>query len=293
MTFRTTLFSIIVGTCVGIICIPMMLFAQTAGQTQQVWNPNSETFFTVPGSWVLQGGNWNVLKVVLNPVTNSWIYVPTSWITVSPGAEPAPVVVVQTQKITNPNTGQVMIVPASWNTTGGNWNALQPVRNPITGSWIYVPAGWVIPPTQNPTNNDPLGVTPTTGGQVPGASSDPLNPGGNTGPTIVTTTFPPVDSGTLVIPITSNNRTIRDLLNMGTGTLNVLFPILISLATIVFMISIIGVLSNSENEQKRGKAKDIMLWAIFALFVMISMWGIVRVFSNTAGFQFGLPQLSA
>lgn len=192
-----------------------------------------------------------------------------------------------TQPVLNQQTNTMMTVPASWDVTSGNWNATQSVLNPVTGAWITVPAGWVIPLSQ--TNDDPLDVTPGTPDQVPGASSDPLNvppPGSSTGGTITTTT----NTG-ITVSTAPDGRTVRDIVNLGIRFLNTLVPVLIALATVVFMASVVGILSNTGNEEKRSQIKQYMLWSLFALFVLISAWGLVAIFSSTFAFQFGLPQL--
>ncbi|MCF7831853.1 MAG: pilin [Candidatus Pacebacteria bacterium] len=281
-----------ISLVIGIfLCVPLLVFGQqTNPATQQVFNPNINVTISVPSSWVINSDNWSSLKMVLNPVTNSWMYVPVSWVINGTASTTGPVVTLQTQQVGNPITGGTLVIPASWNITNNNWSAIRPVYNPVTGSWINVPDSWVIPPMQNNSSNDPF--TPGTPGQVPGASSDPLNPGASQ-TTIQTTSFTPDNTGSSMVTMHSGNRTIRDLLNRATGVLNRTFPILISLATIVFMISIIGLLTNSDNQEKKSQAKNVLIGSIFALFIMISIWGLVFFLSGTFGFEFGLPQLSA
>lgn len=69
-------------------------------------------------------------------------------------------------------------------------------------------------------------------------------------------------------------------------------PLLFSLAVVMFIWGIIQYFLNAENEEKRKKGKSFMLWGIIALFVMISMWGLVGVLSNTFGTKTLIPQLS-
>ena len=64
------------------------------------------------------------------------------------------------------------------------------------------------------------------------------------------------------------------------------------LATVSFIWGIIQYFLNAENEEKRKKGKQFMLWGIIALFVMVSVWGLVGVLSNTFGTKTLIPQLS-
>ncbi len=191
-----------------------------------------------------------------------------------------------TQQVLNPLTNTTLTIPASWNVSAGNWSSLQPAFNPITNTWIQVPLGWVIPPSvqTNPINPNNW-VIPTTPGTVPGASSDPLNPG--------TTTTTSTASTTLGAPITDGNKTIAKILGSATTIIQSLLPVLIALATIIFIISIIMMIKDDDSEEKRTQAKKVMIQSIFALFILISAWGIVAILSATFGFEFGLPVLSA
>lgn len=69
-------------------------------------------------------------------------------------------------------------------------------------------------------------------------------------------------------------------------------PLLFTLATVGFIWGIIQYFLNPDNEEKRKEGKNFMVWGLIALFVMVSMWGLVSVLSNT--FQTGnvvIPQL--
>lgn len=63
--------------------------------------------------------------------------------------------------------------------------------------------------------------------------------------------------------------------------LRLLVPIIFALTMIVFFWGIAQFILNAGNEQKRSEGKQIMVWGIIALFVMISVWGILRTLCNT------------
>lgn len=69
-------------------------------------------------------------------------------------------------------------------------------------------------------------------------------------------------------------------------------PLLFSLATVGFLWGIIQYFLNPDNEEGRKKGKSYMVWGLLALFVMISMWGLVGVLTKTFGIQTLIPQLS-
>lgn len=65
--------------------------------------------------------------------------------------------------------------------------------------------------------------------------------------------------------------------------INSLIPIVFGIALIVFFWGIAVFILNSGDVQKRDDGKKIMVWGIIALFVMVSVWGIVRVLLETFG----------
>ena len=73
---------------------------------------------------------------------------------------------------------------------------------------------------------------------------------------------------------------------------NSIIPLLFALAVASFLYGIIQYFLNPDNEEKRKKGKDYMIWGIVSLFVMISVWGLVAVIGNTFGIGTFIPQLS-
>lgn len=69
-------------------------------------------------------------------------------------------------------------------------------------------------------------------------------------------------------------------------------PLLFSLAVTGFIWGMVQFFLNPDNEEGRKKGKSFMIWGLIALFVMVSMWGLVGVISKTFGIQTLIPQLS-
>lgn len=63
--------------------------------------------------------------------------------------------------------------------------------------------------------------------------------------------------------------------------INSVVPMLVALAVIGFIYGIIKYFLNPDNEEKRKDGKSFMLWGIVTLFVMVSIWGLVGILSNT------------
>lgn len=58
-------------------------------------------------------------------------------------------------------------------------------------------------------------------------------------------------------------------------------PFLISLGLIIFIVGIVSYVKAGDDEEKRSQGRNMMLFGIIALFVMISAWGLVRIIHNS------------
>ncbi len=54
---------------------------------------------------------------------------------------------------------------------------------------------------------------------------------------------------------------------------NAVLPMLVALALVLFMIGVIKYIRHEGEHEKR----DMMIWSLVALFIMLSMWGIIRL----------------
>lgn len=70
-----------------------------------------------------------------------------------------------------------------------------------------------------------------------------------------------------------------------------IIPFLFILATVAFIWGVFQFYLNPENEEKRKKGKSFIIGGLIALFVMLSVWGIVKIFTGTFGLSNTIPQL--
>ncbi|OHA89450.1 MAG: hypothetical protein A3C70_02950 [Candidatus Zambryskibacteria bacterium RIFCSPHIGHO2_02_FULL_43_14] len=71
------------------------------------------------------------------------------------------------------------------------------------------------------------------------------------------------------------------------GTLvDLALPIVVGLALLAFFWGLVKFIFAQGNEESKADAKKIMLWGLIALFVMVSVWGLV----NFIGSAFGIGQ---
>ena len=89
-------------------------------------------------------------------------------------------------------------------------------------------------------------------------------------------------------PITSFQDLAKRLLDM----INLVIPFIISLALLYFLINIFKLVFASDDSKGREDAKGLIIWGIVTLFVMVSVWGLVRILTSTFfGNSFIVPQL--
>jgi len=83
-------------------------------------------------------------------------------------------------------------------------------------------------------------------------------------------------------PTAGQINNLTDLVNFGTCTLmKAIVPLLVGLAVVGFVYGIIQYFLNPDNEEKRKQGKSFMLWGLISLFVMVSIWALVGIFTGT------------
>jgi hypothetical protein len=85
----------------------------------------------------------------------------------------------------------------------------------------------------------------------------------------------------IVLPGVVDAVTILDTLNLVNTVINALVPIIISLALVVFFWGLVVYIVQLGNEEKRKEAMQLMIWGVIAIFVMVSIWGIIRLLQST------------
>ena len=65
--------------------------------------------------------------------------------------------------------------------------------------------------------------------------------------------------------------------------LNPLIVLLFALAIVIFIWGLVQYLLNPDSEEIRKNSKSHMLWGIFGMFIMVSVFGIMNLVLNTIG----------
>ena len=81
--------------------------------------------------------------------------------------------------------------------------------------------------------------------------------------------------------------TIPQTLDAIGNLVDLALPIVVGIALLAFFWGLVKYIFAQGNEESKADAKKIMLWGIIALFVMVSVWGLVRFIGNALGVQQG------
>lgn len=87
---------------------------------------------------------------------------------------------------------------------------------------------------------------------------------------------------------------LSDVFGLAFCILRSFWPVLITIAVIVFTMGVIKYVANADDSTKREEGRNFMIYGIIGLFVMVSVWALVGILSNTFGFgntTLFIPQL--
>ena len=77
-------------------------------------------------------------------------------------------------------------------------------------------------------------------------------------------------------------RTFAELAGFLICYINQIVPLLIGVALLIFFWGIVRYIA-SGGEDGKGKGRSLMLWGVIALFVMVSVFGILQILKGTFG----------
>jgi uncharacterized membrane protein YidH (DUF202 family) len=75
--------------------------------------------------------------------------------------------------------------------------------------------------------------------------------------------------------------TIDNLTKFLTSTM---LPFLQALAVCFFMYGLVKFIKNADDERAKQEGKNLMVWGMIALFVLVAFWGIVAYIQSSLGF---------
>lgn len=84
-----------------------------------------------------------------------------------------------------------------------------------------------------------------------------------------------------LMPAAADAVTLGHTISTISKIINGLIPIVLAIAVLVFFWGLAMYLLNASNSEKRAEGINIMVMGIIAIFVMVSIWGIIRILQQT------------
>ncbi len=86
---------------------------------------------------------------------------------------------------------------------------------------------------------------------------------------------------TSFVPVFANAETLGSTLGTVSNLINMTIPIILALAILYFFWKVATYIFNSDDDQKRSAAIKGMVTGLIAIFVMVSVWGIIALLQQT------------
>lgn len=93
----------------------------------------------------------------------------------------------------------------------------------------------------------------------------------------------------LALPIAAHAQlgNVENIVESIGNIIDLATPIVVGLALLAFFWGLVKYIFNAGNEDARKEGKQIMIWGIVALFVMVSIWGIVNFIGSALDIEQG------
>jgi hypothetical protein len=88
-------------------------------------------------------------------------------------------------------------------------------------------------------------------------------------------------------PLLAGAATVGSVIDNLQGILNALIPLLMVAAFVVFLWGVVKFILAGGDEEKRKSAKNFIIYGLIGLFVMVAVWGIIKLVAGTFGVQEG------
>lgn len=96
----------------------------------------------------------------------------------------------------------------------------------------------------------------------------------------------------MAIPTSTQFSDFSGFIGFLLDLLNPVLALLAGVAMLVFVKGLVSFISKAGDAKSHEEGKSLMIWGLIALFVMVSVIGILRIIHNDLGFgEFGIPLL--
>ncbi len=89
------------------------------------------------------------------------------------------------------------------------------------------------------------------------------------------------------LPMITMAATVQGILYSLRDIVNIIIPLLMAVAFAIFLWGVVKFIFAGGDENKRKEAKHYIVYGLIGLFVMVAVWGLIRVVTSTFGVQEG------
>jgi len=98
----------------------------------------------------------------------------------------------------------------------------------------------------------------------------------------------------LLVPLAASAAVTDDVYKLADLILtiinNVLVPVVFAVAFIVFIWGVFRYfIAGKQDDESREQGKSLMLWGLIGFFLMVSVWGLVNILTNTLDLNTSVP----
>jgi len=93
----------------------------------------------------------------------------------------------------------------------------------------------------------------------------------------------------MVTPFLALAQRVQDVIGTIMSILDIVVPLLIAIAVVIFLYGVVKYITAGGAEEKRAEARNVMIYGIVGLFVMVAVWGLVNILISTFGLQTTVP----
>lgn len=87
--------------------------------------------------------------------------------------------------------------------------------------------------------------------------------------------------GVALLPLLAFAQSIESSITRVEAILNSIIPLLMIVATVVFLWGVIMYITSAGKEEKTEEGRRLIIYGLIGLFVMVAVWGLVQVLVTT------------
>ncbi|PIR58031.1 MAG: hypothetical protein COU71_00890 [Parcubacteria group bacterium CG10_big_fil_rev_8_21_14_0_10_38_31] len=89
--------------------------------------------------------------------------------------------------------------------------------------------------------------------------------------------------GLMFAPVLASAASLESVVGNIQALVNLILPLLISVALIVFIVGVIKYITAGADEEKRKEARNTIIYGVIGLFAIVSVWGLVAMLQSSFG----------